>query len=519
MGDAPLVAGAIAAAIAASAAMLLRGDRERWAAAALALAGAAALVVADAWDDARVVDLRSSAATVGLVLAGGAVAIAALAALMRRFPALFPVLAVGALPFRIPVDSGGETANLLLPLYAVIAAAVAAAIWDTARGRRPAIAPAADGRRLPGGFPELAARWLPWLLAGAVALYAAQSAYSRDFSQALGDLGFFYVPFAVLWALLVRVEWPARALGLVAAVLVAEGVLFAAVAGYQYAARDLFWNPEVMAANEIHPYFRVNSLFWDPNILSRYLAVTVVVLAAAMLWMRSRRLAIGALAIALALVATMIVTFSQTGLVALLAGLAALAALRWSARWALGVAAAAGAVALVFLLASGSSFSLDLNPSELNRQTSGRADLIEGGLKLAERRPVAGWGSGSFSKRFTRRFEPKKGDAAVSHTAPVTVAAEQGAIGLAEYGALLVACVAALLAGIGPLAPGLRGFRAAADRAPPGGAEGTALAIARAAVFAGFAAMFVHSLSYAAFLTDPITWALLAVGLALVRAD
>ena len=39
----------------------------------------------------------------------------------------------------------------------------------------------------------------------------------------------------------------------------------------------------------------------------------------------------------------------------------------------------------------------------------------------------------------------------------------------------------------------------------------------RVAVVAGFVAMIVHSLAYAAFLTDPITWALLAAGFALAR--
>ena len=39
--------------------------------------------------------------------------------------------------------------------------------------------------------------------------------------------------------------------------------------------------------------------------------------------------------------------------------------------------------------------------------------------------------------------------------------------------------------------------------------------IGRVAIFAAFTAMIVHSFVYAAFLTDPLTWALLAAGLAL----
>ena len=41
--------------------------------------------------------------------------------------------------------------------------------------------------------------------------------------------------------------------------------------------------------------------------------------------------------------------------------------------------------------------------------------------------------------------------------------------------------------------------------------------IARSAVAAAFAALVFHTLLYAAFLEDPLTWALLGAGLALAR--
>ena len=58
--------------------------------------------------------------------------------------------------------------------------------------------------------------------------------------------------------------------------VVAEALLFALVAFGQFAVRDVFWNPEVIAANEVHTYFRVNSLFWDPNVLGRYLVLAML---------------------------------------------------------------------------------------------------------------------------------------------------------------------------------------------------------------------------------------------------
>ena len=45
----------------------------------------------------------------------------------------------------------------------------------------------------------------------------------------------------------------------------------------------------MIRSNDFHTYFRVNSLFWDPNIYGRYLALVIVALVAALLWARERR--------------------------------------------------------------------------------------------------------------------------------------------------------------------------------------------------------------------------------------
>jgi O-antigen ligase len=132
---------------------------------------------------------------------------------------------------------------------------------------------------------------------------------------------------------------------------------------------------------------------------------------------------------------------------------------------------------------------VDLGSGEsVDKATSGRVDLLNGGVDLFAKRVVYGWGSGSFSKEF-RRAERVSGERAVdaSHTIPVTVAAEQGIIGLAVYLALLATAF-------------LRLLRAA--RASP----------VRAAIAAAFAGLVLHTLLYAAFLEDPLTWTLLAAG-------
>jgi putative inorganic carbon (hco3(-)) transporter len=140
-----------------------------------------------------------------------------------------------------------------------------------------------------------------------------------------------------------------------------------------------------------------------------------------------------------------------------------------------------------------------------DQTTSGRSRLASGGLKLAKARPLGGYGSGSFAVEFAKRNPLTNNEAAVSHTEPVTVAAEQGGVGVLVYVGLLLASAVLLLAGLREVAPGLRG------RAPPE----PAIVAARIAVAAAFAGLVVHSIGYAGFLTDPLTWALLAVGSAL----
>ena len=67
-----------------------------------------------------------------------------------------------------------------------------------------------------------------------------------------------------------------------------RGLLFLLVGVGEYVSGELLWNDKVISGNEAHTYFRVNSLFWDPNILGRYLAVTMTVLAAIVAYGRGR---------------------------------------------------------------------------------------------------------------------------------------------------------------------------------------------------------------------------------------
>jgi len=502
-------AGVVVAAGASAAAILLpAGSRARPAAMLVALVLFPALILGDQWHSRAIVDLRDNATRLAeLGVAALAISVG-FAAVFRRRPFVLPLAIVAALPFRVPLHAGGDTANLLVPLYLVIAGGVLAIAFGSWSSRR-AVSPA--GGADDGGGEDSSARsappssvtgpagqraivWLPRILATVVVLYALQTLYSPDFSKGLQNVCFFFVPFSLVYALLRDVEWDRRLLILVLWVVGIEAVAFVLVGTVEYLSKSLFWNDQVIRSNEFHTYFRVNSVFWDPNIFGRYLALAIVVAMAALLWARDRR----AQALLAALVAVLWIglapTFSQSSFAALLAGLAVLAALRWSLRWTLAAVAAALVAGILVIALAGGSGKLSFN--RINIDTSGRANLVSGGIHLFAQRPLYGYGSGSFPKAYREHVHTRKVPVSVSHTEPITAAAEQGLVGLLAYVALLVAALWTMGSGLLRLRP----------------AGGVA---ARAAVLATFIALLVHTMAYAGFFEDPIAWVLLAAGASL----
>jgi putative inorganic carbon (hco3(-)) transporter len=470
--------GVVAAAAASGAAILLPPGRPRSLVMVAAMVLFPVLIAGNQWHTAQIVDLRDSPDRIAALLLGAAVVIGALAYLFRRWPILMPLAIVFAIPFRVPLHAGGDTANLLVPLYLVIAAAVMATLLRDWSEPPPAHAP----------------RPLAWMLAAVIVLYGLQALYSEDFSKGLQNLCFFFVPFTIAYRLLREVEWDRRLLRWVLIVVGVEAAGFVLVGSVEYAAKSLFWNDQIIRSNEFHTYFRVNSVFWDPNVYGRYLALVTVVVAAAMLWARTREAFWLLSGLLLVLWIGLVPTFSQSSYLALLAGLAMLAAIRWSWRWTVGIVVVGfvGAV-LVVLLVGGSG---KLTSDRLNVDLSGRGSLISGGAELFTDRPLWGYGSGSFQHAYREHRENKDAPVTVSHTEPVTVAAEQGLIGLVAYLGLIAVALWTMGRGVWD------------------SRDGAAIA-ARAAVLAAFVALLVHTLAYAGFFEDPITWTLLAIGASL----
>ncbi len=428
-----------------------------------------------------------SAGTLAALAAVCAVAVVALAILMRRRPDAFPLLAVLALPFRVPISASGRTVNLLIPLYVVIAAGVVALLIPRLLAGEPAPA-GADPRT------ERSVRLLQWLLAGAVALYVLQLAYSPDRAKAAENVVFFYLPFGLLFVMLRDVRWTRELLARCLMLLVAIAVVLAGIGFVEYYRKSLFLNPKLVAANQYDNYFRVNSLFFDPSIYGRFLMLVMIAVMTAVLAGGRREAKIGAAVLAW-LLAGLVTSFSQSSIAALLVGLAVLAGWCWGWQRTALVTGVLVALAALTLLAAPKGWHL--KGSSANTATSGRASLIESGLELFADRPLQGYGSGSFETEYKRHASASQATeqnaTSASHTIPVTIAAEQGLVGLAVYAALLIAAFTVLFSGAG--------------RSPP-----------RIAVAAGFVALVLHTWTYADFLEDPFTWALLAIGVALARA-
>jgi len=380
--------------------------------------------------------------------------------LVQRWPWLLLLGAVLAAPARIPVHAGGADANLLVFLYAVIAAGWAATAWELLRGaeRAPEL----------GRLGQAAAALVGWM--------AISVLWTADTHQAGVEMLFFVLPFAFLLARLGALRPGLRELRWAFIAQVALGLVFTAVGAYQHLTHHVFWNPKIIVANDYAAFFRVNSLFWDASIYGRFLAVTIVLLAAVCIYRGFSWWLIGLIAV---LFGGMYLAYSQSSLLALAAGCLFLGATVWPRRATivvLAVTAVAGAVALVVALGSHSA----------NSVSSDRSHLLDLGKRVIRHHPFGGAGMGGFARAALEgTVHPGRVGSAASHTTPVTVLAELGPVGLALYVWLLfTAFVAGLMRPLHPL---------------------------RLALLAALVVILAHSLFYNAFFEDPATWILLAL--------
>lgn len=446
--------------------------------------GAEAGLVASIVDLDRLDGLASPAGAAGGALGIGALVVAA--AVFVRRPAWFPLAVLLAAPFRPPIEldaSSGFPVTLaddgqlgrLLPLYFVLAAGALALIW---RALHPERAPGAT-RALPRAVA---------LPAGAFLAFACLSAlWARELDPAVELLTYFTVPFGLLLALVARSpfpDWLPRALAFLAVGLT---VVFAAVGLWQAVTQELFFfAPNLEVSNANSDYFRVTSLFGDPSLYGRHVVLGIGILLVA-LALRRMNVWLGA-GLVVFLWGGLFFSYSQSSMVALVAITLGVAAVTGGRKVRRGVI---GGLALVALLGAGFLASIEIRGDSLRHETSDRTQRVEDTARVIEKYPVVGVGLGGQpreSRRLSGRDRPTPNF--VSHTTPLTVAAEMGAAGFVLYAWLIVGGALMLLAAY-RLEPGL------------------CLALG-----AAFLALFVHALFYSGFLEDPITWFVLAAGAA-----
>src|SRR5205814_5852299 len=256
-------------------------------------------------------------------------------------------------------------------------------------------------------------------------------------------------PFALLAVVLSRLQWSRLWMKALYVQLTLMALVFAIVGIYQYATRDVFWNPKVVVGNAYAPFYRVNSVFWDPSIYGRFLVVAILASLVIALWTRAVR---AAALLAVVVAATwwgLLLSFSQSSFVALGVGVLAAAAFAW--QWRVLAAAGLAAVVLVSVGFAAPNIRHNLLGHSFNRVTSDRYSLVTNGVKIAVHHPIGGVGIGGFRQAYARRQhlkgrEPKK---AASHDTPVTVAAETGVPGLLLFGWLLAAALLLTLRRVG----------------------------------------------------------------------
>jgi hypothetical protein len=271
------------------------------------------------------------------------------------------------------------------------------------------------------------------------------------------------------------------------------GALLIALIGLaQWRTHRIIWhNPKLEISNLYAPFYRVSSIFYDPSVYGRFLAVAIA-LAAGALALRLTNRAIAVAVILGILWLGLVVSYSQSSFVALAAGLLACGAIVYGLRGLVVLAACVLVLAAAGLAVP--SVRDKLRSHSTSSITSDRSTLTGTGLRLAVDHPIDGVGLGGFlqAAKGRRANANAKGAKGASHVMPITVAAELGLPGLI----LLVWMLAALA---------ITALRRGPLREP------------RLLLGIGLLVILVHSLFYTAFFEDPLTWGLLALLAATAR--
>jgi len=401
-------------------------------------------------------------------------AAAALACLFVRLPPALALVALAAVPFRFDVSLDGGDVSLPLPLYAVVAGAALTLAWQLAHG---------DGRVRELGL-------VGWPLALLVAWTGVSFAWSGDERQGAILLLCFVLPFGLLAVALARLPWSEDWAAVLYVEVAVVALVLAGIGGWQYVTRDIVWSPGAVVGAARAPagwFYRVDPAFDDASLYGRFLVVAIVAGLVVVL-LRRGRIALVAGAVVAVTWLGLLPSFSQASFAAFAAASAVVLVAAWWRR-----AALAAALVVCFLLGAAITVETAREPA-VATAVGARSQLVSNAVELAVDHPVVGVGAGGFAHAYAERLESARapGERA-ARNAPVTVAAELGAVGFA-----LLAWLAAVA-----LVVAFRGARTALRLAP---------AVALVAIL-------VHSLLYDALFQDPMFWGLLGLVTATARVS
>ncbi len=354
-------------------------------------------------------------------------------------PTSSPSATLACIPVRLPVDIGAETVNLLLPLYG---------------GRRRAVArPRVAARCMATPARASSARsTLP--LAAFVAWTGLTVLWTDDPRRGAIFLAAFVVPFSILAVGFGRLPWRGRSLTWLWGGLVGDGRRVRPRRGVPVGhprrllepGRDRLEHLRAVLPRQLRLLGSVGVRPLPRRRHPRRRSPGIVLAGG-----RERRVAV-LYAVVVTTWLGLLISFSQSSFAALAAGIVVAGAVAWGRRGVVGlVALLALAVAVTFAVPQVRKQIVDRTSSGFDKVTSGRSNLVADGVRIALHHPVQGVGAGGFNKEFARRnhLVGRQQKRAASHTTPVTVAAEQGFVGLALFAWLVAAALVATLVGLG----------------------------------------------------------------------
>ena len=171
----------------------------------------------------------------------------------------------------------------------------------------------------------------------------------------------------------------------------------------------------------------MNSVFYDPSIYGRFLVVAILASVTLVLFARGS-VAYAAAAAAAGITVGLLPSFSQSSYFALAVGIAAGLTVLWRRKAILPLVIAAAVLVLVTMGVPQLRHRI-LGKAGVSHATSGRSTLVSTGGDLFLHHPLIGVGTGGFVAGL--REGDAQGRATNPHTAPITVAAETGVIGIA----------------------------------------------------------------------------------------